>query len=172
VGDLTWSVRPATIEDAAALAEIVIEATKVQGLWPSMSHSAEVEWRNNFIYWSGKQVTEADPGNSLNVIEGDGQPIGRLRIVRELDHDKASGGQSRRIELAGIQLRPAWQRRGIGTAVIRELQEEAAGAQIPLDIRVGRNNVYARRLYERLGCVHLGEDGEDYLLRWSAPTSR
>jgi ribosomal protein S18 acetylase RimI-like enzyme len=162
-------VRPATAEDVAALTDIVIEATKAQGLWPPMSQAAEDDWRRSFIDWSGEQVTAADPCNSLSVIEESGQPIGRLRIVRNVASDRAHRGEGQRIELAGIQLRPAWQRRGIGTAIIRELQDEAARDQVPLDIGVGKNNPHARRLYERLGCVQVGEDDEEYHLRWMAP---
>ena len=109
----TWSVRPATADDGAALTDIVIEATKAQGLWPAMSQAAEDDWRQSFIDWSGEQVTAADPCNSLSVIEEGGRPIGRLRIVRNVAPDTAHREEGQRIELAGIQLRPAWQRRGI-----------------------------------------------------------
>jgi GNAT superfamily N-acetyltransferase len=39
--------------------------------------------------------------------------------------------QVRRIELAGIQLRPGNQGHGIGTAIIRELHSEAAHNHVP-----------------------------------------
>jgi RimJ/RimL family protein N-acetyltransferase len=39
-------------------------------------------------------------------------------------------------------------------------------AAASLDIGVEKDNPRARRLYERLGCVQVAEDEEEYKLRW------
>jgi ribosomal protein S18 acetylase RimI-like enzyme len=70
------------------------------------------------------------------------------------------------IELCGIQLLPGFQRHGIGTAVIEGLKAQAAAAGIPLDLGVEKDNPDARRLYERLGFVRVGETDQEFRLRW------
>ena len=57
------------------------------------------------------------------------------------------------IFLVRIFLLPAFQRRGIGSTVIRELIDCAEAEGKPLRLRVLRVNSAARRLYERLGFV-------------------
>ena len=69
-------------------------------------------------------------------------------------------------ELAGIQLRPDAQGRGLGTALVRSLQEEGR----PVTLGVERDNPRARALYERLGFALVGQDDRDHLLRWEPPT--
>lgn len=167
VRDFDWSVRPATAADAATLCDIVIDATKDQGLWPIMTAAEERAWREDFTSWSVDLASTVNTDGTLWVIEAEGQSIGRLRAVRGARRDPELE-QTRRIELAGIQLRPAWQGRGIGTAIIRGLQGEARREGIPLDIGVGKDNPQARRLYDRLGFVCVGEDDKEHFLRWTA----
>jgi GNAT superfamily N-acetyltransferase len=69
------------------------------------------------------------------------------------------------ILLARIFLLPAFQRRGIGSALIKELIDRAGADRKPLRLRVLRVNVAARRLYERLGFVLTGSTAvHDYLV--------
>ena len=161
-----WSIRLATVEDTATLADIVIEAIKAQGRWTPMSPTEVDDWRKGYADWCAEQVEAADPGNTLSVIEEREQPVGRLRIVRDIFADGATQAQVCRIELAGLQLRPSSQGHGIGTAIIRELQGEAARDQVPLELGVEKDNPHARRLYERLGFAHVGENESEYLMRW------
>ena len=102
MNNLGWSIRPATIDDTATLADIVIEASKAQGRWTPISRTEEDDWRKEYTRWGAEQIEEADPSNTLSVIEERGQPIGRLRIVRDIVADKTTLTQVRRIELAGI----------------------------------------------------------------------
>ena len=67
--------------------------------------------------------------------------MGRLRVLRT--------GQT--IELAGIQLLPEVQGRGIGTAIIEALKAEAAETGATVELGVEKDNPNARRLYHRLG---------------------
>lgn len=151
------SIRAATVDDAYRLADIVFEATRAQGRFPELSAAEHVEWRDGFADWSRQTVRESDPDNVLSVILSGQEIIGRLRVVR----DGAS------IRLAGIQLVPSAQNRGIGTAIVRDLQATAARQGVPLLIGVEKDNPDARRLYERLGC-HLTEETDDeYLLQWT-----
>ncbi len=72
----------------------------------------------------------------VQIIEEDGEPIGCLALTEHPDH----------VFLDRIALLPAAQRRGIGTALIRELM--ARGRPIRLSVRVDNQAI---RLYDRLG---------------------
>jgi ribosomal protein S18 acetylase RimI-like enzyme len=98
------------------------------------------------------------PGATLDVIEVDGKPVGRLYVHR-------GGGD---IRIMDIALAPAYRGRGIGGELLRSLIAEAAASQRTLSIHVEVNNP-ARRLYERLGFRPAGEHGV-YLLLERAPT--
>ena len=98
------------------------------------------------------------PGASLDVIEVDGEPAGRLYVHR---------GPSD-IRIMDIALAPAFRGRGIGTELLRGLMAEAQESGRKLSIHVESNNP-ARRLYERLGFRPAGEHGV-YVLLDRAPT--
>ncbi len=70
------------------------------------------------------------------------------------------------IFLANICVEPALQNRGIGTAVLRELQAHARAAQLPLRLQVLKANPAARRLYERLGFTVIDETPTHTRLLW------
>jgi len=103
-----------------------------------------------------EQIRGEIPDSTTSVVEVDDKPVGRLRIARTVEC----------IELCGIRLLPDIQRRGIGTAIIENLKAQAAEAGIPLDLSVEKDNPDARRLYERLGFVQVGETEVEFKLRW------
>lgn len=63
-----------------------------------------------------------------------------------------------------MQLLPADQNRGIGTALIEQLKQEAGAQQLPLFLSVEKDSPRAQRLYERLGFRVAGEDEQEYHL--------
>ncbi len=152
---LRYHIRPATDEDIGFLADVVIEATQAQGRLPK--DFDEQQWRKRFGEWTLEQVRGEIPDNTTGVIEVERVRAGRLRIARTADY----------IELCGIQLRPDVQRRGLGTAIIEDLKTEAAATGVPLELSVEKDNPDARKLYERLGFVQVGETEQEYKLRWS-----
>jgi ribosomal protein S18 acetylase RimI-like enzyme len=149
-----YRIRPATLEDIGFLADVVVEATRAQGRLSDAFD--EPTWRRNFTAWTEKQIRGETPESTTSVIEFGGERVGRLRVTRSRDH----------IELSGIQLLPKVQGRGIGTAIIEDLKAEAQVTGACLDIGVEKDNPQARRLYERLGCVRVAEDEQEYRLRW------
>jgi ribosomal protein S18 acetylase RimI-like enzyme len=92
------------------------------------------------------------PGATLDVIEVDGEPAGRLYVHRG----------PRDIRIMDIALAPGFRGRGIGGALLRSLIDEASASGRKLSIHVEVNNP-ARRLYERLG-FGVAEDKGVYLL--------
>ena len=156
-----WSLRPAAYDDGRTLASIVADAARDQGTWPEMTPAEEAEWHDGFARWSRESV---DGPDELHVVELEGDPVGRLRTER--DRVVIDGRSRPRITVRGIQLRPAVQGRGIGTAIIRGLQAEAASSQGVVDLGVEHANTRARRLYERLGFVPFASDEQELHLRW------
>lgn len=96
------------------------------------------------------------PDCAFLVIEKDGEPIGRIYIDRRPEE----------ICLVDIALLPERRGGGLGTALVREILNEAQSAGKPVTIHVERNN-RALRLYERLGFTPVDENGVYYKLRWS-----
>jgi len=154
---LSYQIRPATAEDVGFLTDVVFEATQAQGRFPDGFNAQQ--WRTAFAQWTHEQLLGEDPDSATSVIEVDDEPVGRLRIV-------STAGN---IELAGIQLLPGYQRHGIGTAIIENLKAQAAALGIPVDLDVEKDNPDARKLYDHLGFIQVGETEQEYTLRWGPP---
>ena len=88
------------------------------------------------------------------VIAADREDVGRLRVVRTGSH----------LLIAGIQILPEHQRKGIGGAVIRSLLHEGQAAHLPVTLEVEQDNPNAKRLYLRLGFVVTEERGDRFCM--------
>ena len=97
------------------------------------------------------------PDAEFWVLERAGDRIGRLYVAR----------QASEIHVIDITLLPGARGRGVGTAILRALQAEAASRSVPLRLHVTEVNP-ARRLYERLGFVTITCAPPYMLLEWSA----
>jgi len=93
------------------------------------------------------------PGSD-QIIEVDGRPAGVFAVDRLADE----------WYLRHIELLPAFQNRGIGTALIRQLLEEAHQQGVAVTLQVLKMNP-ARRLYERLGFCVVGETENKYRMK-------
>lgn len=155
-----YHTRPATVDDVGFLADVVVEATRAQGRLSD--DFDEQQWRAAFGEWTMEQVRGDVADSGVSVIEVDGRRVGRLRVTRAADY----------IELSGIQLLPDAQRHGIGTGVIDDLKAQAAAVGIPLDLSVEKDNWQARKLYDRLGFLQVGETEDEYKLRWTRQPDR
>jgi len=91
------------------------------------------------------------PDADFLVIEDCGRVIGRFYVARKPEE----------IRIIDISLIPEFQRRGIGTQLIRDLLAEGAAIGKPVRLHVERFNP-AARLYERLG-FRVIEDSQVYL---------
>jgi len=96
------------------------------------------------------------PTCERNIIEKDGQPIGRLLIDEWNDQ----------IRLVDIALMPDWRAGGVGTALVRGVLARGERAGKPVTIHVEAYNP-ALRLYQRLGFEHVDTNGIYYLLKWT-----
>ncbi|HEX6085893.1 MAG TPA: GNAT family N-acetyltransferase [Thermoanaerobaculia bacterium] len=96
------------------------------------------------------------PTCERNIVERDGQPIGRMWIDEWRDQ----------IRLVDIALMPEARGTGIGTMLVQEVLERGRKAAKPVTIHVEGFNP-ALRLYERLGFVKVDTNGMYYLMKWT-----
>ncbi len=93
---------------------------------------------------------------SYDVVVVDGKPAGRLYVARWPDE----------IRIMDIALIERFQRRGVGSRLLKTLQAEATAAGKPLRIHVERFNP-ALGLYARLGFQMVEDRGVYLFLEWS-----
>ncbi len=125
---------------------------------------AQAEWaegqKEMFLRWQfDLQRREYDarfPDAAYNVIFVDQQPAGRIWV----------GSDEEQIRLLDIALLPQFQNRGVGTALLRRLMEEAARQGKLLRHMVFVLNNDAHRFYERLGFSMIEDLGAYKHMEW------
>lgn len=145
-----YELRPAAREDFDYVCALRRTAYRehVIRTWGKWDES----WQRNYL------AGRFDPAETWIVLAA-GEPVGEIEVRR------GSG----RIFLANICIAPGFQGRGIGTAVIRALADEARGRGVPLELEVMKVNEAARRLYERLGFVRIPCERETHFAMRLAP---
>ena len=98
------------------------------------------------------------PTCERNIVEKDGQAIGRLWIDEWRDQ----------IRLVDIALMPDSRAGGIGSTLLRDVLARGARVGKPVTIHVEAYNP-ALRLYQRLGFERVDTNGVYYLMRWTPP---
>jgi ribosomal protein S18 acetylase RimI-like enzyme len=141
-------LRPVTDEDRAFLIDLygsVREPELARVPWDGATKRAFVEQQFNAqdVAYRGNY-----PGATLDLIEVDGRPAGRLYVHR---------GPSD-IRIMDIALAPAYRGHGIGGRLLQALIAEADESGRKLSIHVEQQNP-ARSLYDRLGFLPAGEHG-------------
>jgi ribosomal protein S18 acetylase RimI-like enzyme len=149
--------RPVHTEDESFLFE----------LYASTRQSELLAWgwddamQQNFLrmQWNAQRMgySHQYPGADHLVILWGDQRAGRLYIFRN----------NLEIRLVDIALLPAFYNQGIGSSLLQDLQRQAQAADLPLRLRVLKNNP-ARRLYERLQFATTDEDEMYLRMEWRA----
>lgn len=104
-----------------------------------------------FSWNMGRSAFEETFGiESTQVIQYHGKDVGRLRVEREPSYTY----------VGGLQILPAYQRKGIGSAIIVDLAAESKRFGVPLTLDVAVENIDAQRLYYKLGFVKAIEEIE------------
>ena len=114
--------------------------------------------------WRGDDVELAnfeesyDSANTV-IIVVDGENSGWMTVQR-----------GAHIELDSLYLKPAMQRRGVGTSLVQGLIFEADSTGKPLRLSTAKINP-AQRFYERLGFVNVGESELKVFMEWRPKTT-
>ena len=141
-------LRTAAPEDLASLFELhrMVFRSHIEKIW-----GWSEEWqRTNFNRLFESSVTE--------VVEVAGCTVGYMQTERE----------AQRLYLRNIALHPGVQGLGIGTFLIRQLQQESKERGVPLELVLFRTNPRAREFYERLGFKQIGQTDAFIEMSWHA----
>lgn len=152
---MSTALRPALPEDEPLLLE-VYASTRADELglvpWTDEEKLAFVQMQFNA---QRQHYLQYYPDAQWLVIMHEDLPAGRLIIDR-------AGAE---IVLMDIALLPPYRNQGIGTALIRDLMDEARHMGRPIRLHVEFFNP-ALRLYERLGFTRIGESGVYFEMEW------
>ncbi|QAU46351.1 GNAT family N-acetyltransferase [Bradyrhizobium guangzhouense] len=135
---------------AAELALMPIEPVAHEQLMRIQYRGQTMTYRTNF------------PGARFDIIEREGSAIGRLITDRAGHH----------IAIVDWAIMPEMRGRGIGTAIMQSLMEEARQTNREIRLKVASNNAAALRLYLRLGFAEVAEMPLYTELAWNADGSR
>ena len=100
--------------------------------------------------------SEYEQADNQIILRGD-RSVGRLLVDRR-EHE---------IRCVDIALLPEHRNQGVGTLLLRQLQEEAKRSRKPLRVQIIRFN-RAVNLLERLGFVRTSETGTHFQMEWMA----
>lgn len=134
------SLRPAAEADIPFLVELRRQTMSRHQLASGVAPSEEERMRRVLAHFDCARV----------ILQAD-KPVGLLKVRRE--------GQA--WELIQFQLLPSLQGKGVGTKLLQSLVQEAREAGAGLKLNVLKANP-ARRLYERIGFVVVGEKANAY----------
>ena len=155
----TVHLRPATPADEALLFAIYA-ASRAPELalvpWEEAQKQAflELQFRAQQQHYR-QEFGEAD----FLVIEDSGVPAGRLYLDRRPEE----------LRILDVALLPAHRGRGLGSAVLRPLLEEAAALDVPVRVYVEHYQQQALAIFAHLGFEPTEDNGISVLLEWLPP---
>lgn len=148
------TLRPVTADDEPFLFAVYAGTRRDEIMawgWSAQQQDAFLRMQFNAQHQSYRMQY---PSAAHQLILLNDESVGRLIVVRSKSD----------ILLADIALLPEYRNRGIGSKLIRELLDEAAGKGLPVVLQVLKTNP-AVNLYERLGFVKTGESELHFQMR-------
>jgi GNAT superfamily N-acetyltransferase len=145
-GESSLTLRRANAEDVELAFRVLKETMReyVVATWGTWSEEE-----------SRRQTVEQVSAGRTEVIELDGVPAGIQLVERASTH----------IQLEQLYVSKEFQRRRIGTQLVKRLLREASGSKLPVRLRVLAVNP-ARVFYERLGFIVIETTPERYFMEW------
>lgn len=110
--------------------------------------------------WDKNKFRECFEPRLTSIIQADGEDISMLKIVPKEDY----------LYLGDIQIKEAFQRRGIGTFLLKDILSSAKKNKQTVRLRVLKENP-AKKLYHRLGFRVISELANCYILEWKAESA-
>jgi ribosomal protein S18 acetylase RimI-like enzyme len=140
------AVRPATNEDVPFLIDLFLRAMRGH-ITEARGHWDETKEQTQFLEQLQLQHTQ--------IVECEGMRAGFLMTMDD--------GQD--IELHTLCIAPEYQRRGLGTAITRQLIADALARKCGVALSVLKVNTAARSFYTRLGFILTEESEHHYRMR-------
>jgi len=150
------TLRPVAAEDEGFLYSVYASTREAELAGVNWTEKEKTAFLRQQFEAQARHYREQYDGATYHVIEVDDRPAGRLYVARWDDE----------IRIMDIALLPEKCGRGIGTALLRDLLNEGAGAGQRVTVHVEQFNP-ARRLYERLGFRWMRDVGVYVLMQWS-----
>lgn len=100
---------------------------------------------------------QAFPDAQYLLLERDGAPCGRIVVDAGADA----------LRLVDIALLPELRGQGVGSRILRALQDCAVGDALPMTLAVHHTNAHARRLYLALGFRPLSRNALSEQMMWN-----
>jgi len=150
-----WRLRPAEESDEAFLRQLYGEVRAAEIAlfgWDEVAATAFLR-----IQFDAQQrhYAAAYPGARFDIVEQGGSPVGRLTVHRTADE----------IRLVDIALLASQRNRGLGSALLQSLLDEAQAAGKRVTLQVEQHN-RARALYRRLGFFETGPESVYLPMAW------
>ena len=152
------SLRPITPADDGFLARVYASSRAEELAVTGWSEGQKADFCRSQFDAQSAYYSANYPGASFQIIERDGWPVGRFYV----------DCWEKEVRIIDITVLPEFRGSGIGTKLLRDLQDEARAADKSLTIHVERFN-RALELYQRLGFKQVEDKGVYLLLEWSAP---
>jgi ribosomal protein S18 acetylase RimI-like enzyme len=149
------SLRPITPGDDAFLERVYASSRAEELAITGWSEELKADFCRSQFDAQSTYYSANYPRASFQIVERDGWPVGRLYVDR----------WEKEIRIVDITLLPEFRGSGLGSTLLRELQEEARSAGKSLTIHVERFN-RALQLYQRLGFEQIEDKGVYLLMRW------
>jgi N-acetylglutamate synthase-like GNAT family acetyltransferase len=152
----TLAVRPAAPQDEIFLYELYVAIRgplfAMAPITPTQrEHLLRMQFRAQL-----SSYTQQFPNSCYHLVLLDSKPVGRLWV--------APAGDA--FLLVDIAIHPNLQSKGLGTALVQRLQQEAQNAKLPIRSIVDRFNLGSLRFHQRLGFQIVREDQLQYYMEW------
>jgi ribosomal protein S18 acetylase RimI-like enzyme len=156
MSDFSLTLRPITASDLPFLQQVYASTRESEMTLISWSEAEKQAFLESQFTAQHAHYQTYYVKACFDVIERDGQPIGRLYV----DH------WEREIRIVDIALLPEYRGQGTGAHLIGQIQSQAAAVRKTVSIHVEKYNP-AYKLYDRLGFVKTSETGVYDLLVWN-----
>jgi GNAT superfamily N-acetyltransferase len=152
----TLAVRPALPQDEVFLYELYVA---IRGPLFAMAPITQTQREHLLRMQFRAQLSSYQqqfPNSCYHLVLLDSNPVGRLWV--------ALAGDA--FLLVDIAIHPSRQSKGLGTALVQRLQQEAQNAKLPIRSTVDRFNPGSLRFHQRLGFQIVREDQLQYYMEW------
>jgi ribosomal protein S18 acetylase RimI-like enzyme len=141
------STRPATGNDLPFLYQLHEQTMRIYiekgaGAWQKSIEQDTIR----------KELSSGD----MQIIQIDEVPVGVISVQARAEE----------LFLSMLEILPQYQKKGIGTFLLENIQKEAAFQKIPVALQVHQTNAIAQTFYFRLGFQETGRNRTHLILAW------
>jgi GNAT superfamily N-acetyltransferase len=152
----TLAVRPALVQDEVFLYDLYDAVRGPEFDQTPLTPAQKVDLLRMQCRAQMSSYTQQFPNSCYHLVLLDGKPVGRLWVA-------PGEGELRLVDIA---LHPSVQSKGLGTALVQRLQQEAQRLKLPVRSTVNRFNPGSVRFHKRLGFSIVREEVMEYHMEW------